>query len=121
MGNPFAITSDDLLKKQQGVSGTKGADAPKNTKETREAKEKEQLGHTNVLNQTNGGSMVTTDGRFENYDGFTRISTNAAQTRTSSTDGECEAATADAKNAQSDASSAKSKANDAADVAENDN
>ena len=50
----------------------RGTDASQNTKETREAKVKEQLGHTNVLNETNGGSMATTDGRFENYDGFVR-------------------------------------------------
>lgn len=77
MGNPFAITSDDLLKKQQGVGATGSADGAQNTQEAREAKEKEQLSQTNVLNATNGGSMVTSDGHFENYDLFLKTTQNA--------------------------------------------
>ena len=37
--NPFAITSDELLKRQQGVQGTGDSGKTENTKETREAKE----------------------------------------------------------------------------------
>ncbi len=70
-GNPFAITSDELIKRQQGINGAGSTEGVQNTKETREAKAKEELKGTNVLAQTNGGSMATTDGVFENYDGFT--------------------------------------------------
>ncbi len=71
MGNPFAIKLPELEKKQgtQGVEQVKGT---QNTAETRAAKEKDALKGTNVLNATNGGSMATTYGTFENYDGFTR-------------------------------------------------
>ena len=65
MGNPFAITSDELLKRQQGVNGTGEAEQPKNTKETREAKETEKVKSSDVysLAAQNGGSMATTDQR----------------------------------------------------------
>ena len=68
MGNPFAITSEELLKRQQGIQGSGETDAPKNTKETREAKETEKIKSTDVysLANQNGGSMATTDGVFEN-------------------------------------------------------
>ena len=79
MGNPFAITSDELLKKTQGTKGAGTTSGTQNTQETRAAKEKEQLSQTNVLNQTNGGSMATTDGTFENYDGFQRTTQNVPE------------------------------------------
>ena len=71
-GNPFSITSTDLLKKKQGVQGQDGVEQKQSTQETREAKEKENLQQTNVLQASNGGSMATTDGVFKNYDGFQR-------------------------------------------------
>ncbi len=71
-GNPFSITSTDLLKKKQGVQGQDGVEQKQSTQETRKAKEKDNLQQTNVLQASNGGSMATTDGVFENYDGFQR-------------------------------------------------
>ncbi len=79
--NPFAITSEELLKRQQGVQGTGDSGKTENTKETREAKETQKLKSTDVysLADQNGGSMATTDGVFENYDGFTRTTQAPAQ------------------------------------------
>lgn len=117
MGNPFAITSDELLKKQQGIGGTGSTDGTQNTQEAREAKGKEQLYGTNVLDQTNGGSMVTTDGVFENYDGFVRT---APVQQSVAGDSECDSATSDAQSAQDSAGEAESAANAAARTAQRD-
>ena len=78
--NPFAITSDELLKRQQGIQGTGDSGKTENTKETREAKETEKIKSTDIysLAGQNGGSMATTNGVFENYDGFTRTTTQTA-------------------------------------------
>ena len=77
MGNPFAITSEELLKRQQGIQGPGETDQSQNTPEAREAKETEKLKSTDVYSAATqrGGSMATTDGVFENYDGFTRSTT----------------------------------------------
>lgn len=102
-GNPFAITSDELIKRQQGINGAGSTEGVQNTKETRDAKAKEELKGSNVLAQTNGGSMATTDGVFENYDGFTF---SGARVQANSVDQEAAGATSDAKNAQSSAKDA---------------
>ena len=47
-GNPFAITSEELLKRQQGIQGIGETDKPQNTKETREAQETQKLKSTDV-------------------------------------------------------------------------
>ena len=113
-GNPFAITSEELLKRQQGIQGIGDSGKTENTKETREAKETEKIKSTDIysLAGQNGGSRATTNGVFENYDGFTKTSINS--------DDECDDATSDAKSAQSEAGSAKSKANNASQQAQED-
>ena len=106
MSNPFAITSDELLKRQQGINAANGTDGVKNTQETRAAKEKEQLKGTNVLAQTNGGSMATTDGVFETYDGFVRT-TSATNNNDNSMDSQVKANLQKGESAKSDAAAAK--------------
>ena len=114
MGNPFAITSEELLKRQQGIQGPGETDQSQNTPEAREAKETEKLKSTDVYSAATqrGGSMATTDGVFENYDGFTRSTTGGATSVPSSinSDQETDEATADAQSAQDKEGSEKSKA-----------
>lgn len=80
--NPFALRKDYL---PQGVQETQSTTSTQNTKEAREAKEKEQLQNTDVLNN---GSRATTDGVFENYDGFTFTGSTSAVKSGKSTSGD---------------------------------
>lgn len=122
MGNPFAIKLVDVEKEQ----GVKGGQQTQSTSETRAAQEKEQLKNTNVIGATNNGSMATTDGKFENYDGFTF--SGAASVKNAEKNGysqdevqdklkQGEDAKAEGKNAEKDSNSARSKAQAASDLA----
>ena len=74
--NPFKIQLPDAETK---VKNSQSVGQTTNTQETREAKETERLKKTDVYSYAGGGSMATTDGRFENYDGFTRTTSEKTE------------------------------------------
>lgn len=113
MGNPFAVTTEP--PKKPGTNGVSGSNGSSNTPAASGTQGNNPLASTDVYTFAgqNGGSMATTDGTFENYDGFTRSAP-------SSGDDDCEQAKSDAADSQSEAGSAESQANNAADQADED-
>lgn len=116
-GNPFSITSEDLLKKLKGVETS-----TTNTQEVREAKETQKIKSTDIytLSKEYGGSNADKGFEFKNYDGFERTTTEPVYTKETQQEKQGKGLLSATNNATSEAKAGKSECQGYQEQAEND-